>query len=89
MWSAVSAWHAAMPTDADPELFPGGGDVAYAGGCRFPAPARVNERHLTAWIVSQGQDAFDSIAHYADELREIAEKADPEVVATWTELPHR
>lgn len=89
VWSAVSAWHAAMPTDADPELFPDGGDVAYAGGCRFPAPARVNEQHLTGWIVSQGQDAFDSIAHYANELREIAEKADPEVVATWTELPHR
>lgn len=89
VWSAVTAWHSAMPTDADPELFPDGDEVAYAGGCRFPSPVRVNDRHVTGWIVSQCQDAFDPIAHYTDELREIAEQADSEVVATWTELPHR
>ena len=44
---------------------------------------------MTGWIVSQGQDAFDSIALYAEELRLVAEQADREVIATWTELPHR
>lgn len=43
---------------------------------------------MTGWIVSQGQDAFDSIAHYAEDLRLVAEHADGEVIATWTELPH-
>ncbi|WP_158716237.1 hypothetical protein [Blastococcus sp. Marseille-P5729] len=45
--------------------------------------------HCERWIVSQGEDAFDSIAHHAEELRQVAEQADAEVVITWTELPHR
>ncbi len=79
----------AMRVGAESEMFPVGEEVAYDGGCRFPDPVRVNDRHVTAWIVSQGQDAFDSIAQYAEELRGIAEKADPDVIITWTELPHR
>lgn len=87
--SAVEAWWAAMDKVSDSELFPAGEEVAYDGGCRFPEPVRLNEHHVTAWIVSQGEDAFDSIAHYAEELRAVAERADAEVVVTWTELPHR
>lgn len=78
-----------MDKDVDTELFPDGAEVAYAGGCRFPDPVRVNEQHATCWIVSHGEDSFDSIAHYAEELRAVVEKADPAVVVTWTELHHR
>ena len=87
--SAIDGWWDAMPKDAESEMFPVGEEVAYDGGCRFPDPVRVNDHHVTAWSVSQGQDAFDSIAHYAEEMRGIAEKADPDVIITWTELPHR
>ncbi|GAB3649521.1 hypothetical protein [Corynebacterium nasicanis] len=63
------------------------GDLGYAGGCRFPEPVRMSGEHSTGWIVSRGEDAFDSIAHYAEELRQTLEAADPDVVITWTELP--
>ncbi|MDO5668622.1 MAG: hypothetical protein Q4G50_01330 [Corynebacterium sp.] len=79
MWAALSGWWKDMPKE---------GELAYAGGCRFPAPVRLNDEHATARIISRGQDAFDSIAHYAEELRGILEAADADVVITWTELPH-
>lgn len=41
------------------------------------------------WVVSHGEDSFDSIAHYAETIREVAEGSDSDVVAVWTELPHR
>lgn len=88
VWEAITQWWTSMDKDADTDLFPSGEQIAFAGGCRFPDPIRLNPQHVTCWIVSQGQDAFDSIAHYAEELRQVAETADAEVVITWTELPH-
>ncbi|MGO0576729.1 hypothetical protein [Ornithinimicrobium panacihumi] len=46
------------------------------------------EGRLTLWLVSHGQDAFDTIAHYADEVYEVALHLDPSVRIVWTELPH-
>lgn len=89
LWDAISQWWQDMPKYVDEDLFPDGDELAYNGGCGFPAPVRVNNEHVTCWLVSHGQDAFDSIAHYAEELRRVAENADPEVEAVWTELPHR
>lgn len=80
LWLTISRWWEAMEKDDT--------GVAFDGGCFFPAPVRVSTEHVTAWICSHGEDAFDSIAHYAEELRAVAESADPEVTATWTELPH-
>lgn len=89
LWTAAEQWWSGMEKDVDRELFPDGTQTAFAGGCRFPAPVRVTDQHVTAWVVSHGEDAFDSIAHYAEELRRVAESADAEVAVTWTELPHR
>lgn len=89
IWAVVSQWWSEAEKATDTEMFPGGEEFAYAGGCRFPKPVRLNEHHVTGWLVSQGQDAFDSIAHYAEELRRMVENVDPAVVVTWTELPHR
>ena len=78
-WEALTGWWAAIPQD---------GDLAYAGGCQFPTPVRVTGEHATARTFSSGQDAFDSIAHYAEELRGVLEAADEDVAITWTKLPH-
>lgn len=80
VWAALTAWRDDLPHEAG---------TAHAGGCEIPEPLRLNDLHATAWIVSRGEDAFDSIAHWAEQLREVAEQADPEVEITWTELPHR
>lgn len=61
--------------------------VAYAGGALIPPPVETEGR-LTLWLVSRGQDAFDTIAHYADEVYEVALHLDPSVRIVWTELPH-
>ncbi|MDO5663093.1 MAG: hypothetical protein Q4G40_10385 [Brachybacterium sp.] len=89
VWKAVQTWWTGMDSGTDPALFDDGAEVALFGGCRLPAPVRLNDHHVTGWIVSTGEDAFDSIADCAEELRRIAEGADGDVVATWTELPHR
>lgn len=86
VWESVDAWWRAMERGSGYRLE---GEYAYEGGAQFPEPVRVSSRHVTLWVVSGGQDAFDSIAHYAEVLRGVAEGADPEVVAVWTELPHR
>ncbi|GEM_PF-5418659 len=78
-----------MDKDSDPELFGTDTPVGYAGGARFPAPVQVTDEHVTVWVVSHGEDAFDSTAHYARELLAVAQGADPDVRVTWTELPHR
>lgn len=79
LWAEIDQWWSALKReDGDP----------FDGGARFPRPVRLNERHVTMWVVSHGEDAFDSIAHYAETIREVAEAADAEVVAVWTELPH-
>lgn len=78
VWEALTGWWSGMPREAG---------VAYSGGCCFPAPVRLSEGAVTAWITSSGEDAFDSVAHHAEELRGMAEAADPSVTVTWTELP--
>lgn len=89
VWQAISAWWEALPKDEEAGFVPAGTQLGYAGGCRMLAPVRVSAQHTTLWLLSHGEDAFDSIAHYADEVREVAEQADSEVEITWTELPHR
>lgn len=89
VYAAITDWWESMDHGEDRDLFPDGEVIAYEGGCRFPTPVRVNSEHTTAWLVSTGEDAFDSIAHYANVLREVADKADADVEVTWTELPHR
>lgn len=86
--AATSTWWDGLDKAADPELFGNDAHVGIAGGCRFPKPIRVTDYHVTAWVVSRGEDAFDSIAHYANELYGVALSADPSVRVTWTELPH-
>lgn len=80
VWEAMTAWRDALPRE---------GGVTHAGGCEIPEFLRLNDLHTTAWIVSQGEDAFDSIAHWAGRLHAVAEEADDGVEITWTELPHR
>lgn len=65
-----------------------GNPIAYEGGCQFP-PIVVNEGRVTLWIVSHGEDAFDSIAHYAQHVYDTAVAADPQANIVWTELPHQ
>ena len=80
LWAAIDEWWSSLEREED---------EAYEGGAHFPRPVRLNERHVTMWVVSHGEDSFDSIAHYAETIREVAEGSDSDVVAVWTELPHR
>ncbi|MDO5677322.1 MAG: hypothetical protein Q4G35_07410 [Propionibacteriaceae bacterium] len=84
LWGAIGNWWEGLESSTED-----GERVAYEGGANFPKPVRVSDRHVTAWIVSSGQDAFDTIAHYANVMRDVAVEADAEVAAVWTELPHR
>ena len=79
--SAVRAWWSGFSSDEP------GGIVTYEGGCRMIRPVS-NERRPTMWLVSSGEDAFDSIAHYAGQLYDVAVAVDPAVRIVWTELPH-
>ena len=65
-----------------------GNEIAYEGGCEF-LPVVVNDGRSTVWIVSHGEDAFDSIAHYAGWLHDVAVRVDPAATIVWTELPHQ
>ncbi len=84
----LEQWFATMEHGTDPRSFPTS-TVALDGGCQFPAPVCVDEHQVTAWIVSHGEDAFDSIASHAEALRRVAEDVASDVEITWTELPHR
>lgn len=85
VWDAVTQWWQGLERDSGhgPD-----GKYAHEGGAQFPEPVRVSDEHVTLWLASSGQDAFDTIAHYAEVVRSVAVEADPQVVAVWTELPH-
>lgn len=51
------------------------------------ADATTGDDNLTVSIHSSGEDAFDSIAAAADELRTAVLAADPEAQIAWVELP--
>lgn len=89
VWEAVSGWWEKLSKEEALEFAPAGGDVGFGGGCLMLAPVRVGQQHTTLWLMSTGEDAFDSIVHYANVVQEIAETADSEIEITWTELPHR
>lgn len=44
---------------------------------------------ISVYLHSSGEDAFDTLEHYANSLVRILEEADAEVRVTWTEHPHR
>lgn len=80
--SGIEAWwadHASDPQDPA---------VTFAGGCWFPRPVEVLPGRMTAWICSRGEDAFDSIAHYATEFLGAVQRVDGDAQVIWTELPH-
>ena len=80
---AVLGWWGAFESDTFQ-----GHTFAYEGGCQMIEPVFI-ERRPTLWLVSHGQDAFDSIAHYAQQVFDIAIAVDPQVRVVWTELPHQ
>lgn len=84
LWPALLGWWGERHGDDGADLE----DVRYEGGCAFPRPVRRGPL-VRMWIVSSGQDAFDSIHHYAQELRRVAVAADPDVRLVWTELSPR
>lgn len=44
---------------------------------------------ITVYLHSSGEDAFDTLEYYANNLAEALEKADAGVRITWTEHPHK
>lgn len=65
-------------------------DGAYAGGARFYlAPGRgADQDELSLFIHSHGEDAFDTIAHYAAEITRHLRRQTPEAAIDWVEMPH-
>lgn len=82
LWGAIDGWWTALEHDAAT-----GADYAYEGGARMGRPTRIDGR-ITLRIYSSGQDAFDTIEYYANQVHDLALAVDPEVVIVWTELPH-
>ena len=76
----VSSWLGAMPRDEVD------GRYRVHGGARM-SPVTRAEAHVEVEISSGGQDAFDSIHWYANELRDRAADSGVVTAIGWTELP--
>ncbi|WP_370890313.1 hypothetical protein [Janibacter sp. GXQ6167] len=83
-WLETKHW-GTVKVAGDLELgwFEGGGYFQVVGGA-----ARA-ESPLVLLIISGGQDAFDSIHWYAEELYNELVAIDPDIRIEWEQLPHR
>ncbi|RMH94159.1 hypothetical protein EBB59_03085 [Lysobacter pythonis] len=64
--------------------------IAYEGGIRMHAEDRQGgQPAMSVYLHSSGEDAFDSIKWYADQLVDALLAVDPEVKVRWVKHPHK
>ncbi|MDO5609283.1 MAG: hypothetical protein Q4G62_00625 [Pseudomonadota bacterium] len=87
--AAVHAWLASKQADqaeVDGKLQP----IVYEGGIWMQChDRRGGQPALCIDLHSSGQDAFDAIKWYADELVDVLLAADPAIKVKWIKHPHQ